>query len=104
MPSPPPIPAATAAADPSANPTAPPVNGETDRRFLTEALAGLGPSITMPSPAMATAAKHTVASVFEIRQLGELDPEAIVTPGIFVSRIVKIPRVATQAGGFRKDA
>ena len=57
MPSPPPIPAATPAADPSASPTAPPMNGETDRRFLTEALAGLAPSITMPSPAMATTAK-----------------------------------------------
>ena len=56
MPSPPPIPT-TPAAGPSANPTAPPVNGETDRRFLTEALAGLAPSITMPSPAMATTAK-----------------------------------------------
>jgi 3-oxoadipate CoA-transferase alpha subunit len=53
---------------------------------------------------MATAAKHTVASVFDIKELGELDPEAIVTPGIFVSKIVKVPRVATQAGGFRKAA
>ena len=55
-------------------------------------------------PVMAAAAKHTVASVYEIRQLGELDPEAVVTPGIYVSKIVKIPRVATQAGGFRKAA
>lgn len=55
-------------------------------------------------PVMATAAKHTVATVHEIRQLGELDPEAVVTPGIYVSKIVKIDRVATQAGGFRKAA
>ena len=55
-------------------------------------------------PVMAAAAKHTVASVFEIRELGELDPEAVVTPGIYVSKIVRIPRVATQAGGFRKAA
>jgi 3-oxoadipate CoA-transferase alpha subunit len=55
-------------------------------------------------PVMATAAKHTVATVYEIKQLGELDPEAVVTPGIYVSRIVKIPRVATQAGGFKKEA
>ena len=33
-----------------------------------------------------------------------MDPEAIVTPGIFVSKIVKIDRVATQAGGFKKAA
>jgi 3-oxoadipate CoA-transferase, alpha subunit len=55
-------------------------------------------------PVMATAAKLTVASVHEIKDLGELDPEAVVTPGIFVSRIVKIPRVATQAAGFKKAA
>ncbi len=55
-------------------------------------------------PVMATAAKLTVASVFEVKELGELDPERIVTPGIYVGKIVKIPRVATQAGGFRKAA
>jgi 3-oxoadipate CoA-transferase alpha subunit len=53
-------------------------------------------------PVMAAAAKCTVASVHEIAQLGELDPESIVTPGLFVSKIVKIERVATAAGGFRK--
>jgi len=55
-------------------------------------------------PVMAMAAKRTVASVHEIAGLGTLDPEAIVTPGIFVSRIVKIARTATQAGGFREAA
>jgi 3-oxoadipate CoA-transferase alpha subunit len=55
-------------------------------------------------PVMATAAKMTVATVHEIVELGELDPENIVTPGIFVSKIVKIDRVATQAGGFKKAA
>jgi 3-oxoadipate CoA-transferase alpha subunit len=55
-------------------------------------------------PVMAMAAKRTIASVHRIAQLGELDPESIVTPGIFVHRIVKIERVATQAGGFRKVA
>lgn len=53
-------------------------------------------------PVMATAAKRTVASVHEIVELGRLDPESIVTPGIFVSQIVKIDRVATQAGGFKQ--
>ena len=52
-------------------------------------------------PVMATAAKKTVATVHEICELGEMDPETIVTPGLFVSKIVKIPRVATQAGGFK---
>ena len=55
-------------------------------------------------PVMATAAKRTVASVHKIVELGALDPESIVTPGIFVSSIVRIERVATQAGGFRKAA
>lgn len=52
-------------------------------------------------PVMATAAQRTVATVHEIVELGQLDPEAIVTPGIFVSHIVKIERTATQAGGFK---
>jgi len=55
-------------------------------------------------PVMAMAAKKTVAGVHEIAELGMLDPEAIVTPGIFVSRIVKIARTATQAGGFKEAA
>ena len=55
-------------------------------------------------PVMAMAAERTIASVYDIAQLGELDPESVVTPGIFVSRIVKIPRVATQAGGFKQAA
>lgn len=55
-------------------------------------------------PVMATAAKQTIASVHEIVELGQLDPEAVITPGIFVSRIVKIDRVATQAGGFKAAA
>lgn len=52
-------------------------------------------------PVMATAAKLTVATVHDVVDLGELDPESIVTPGIFVSRVVKVDRVATQAGGFK---
>ncbi|WP_341920731.1 3-oxoacid CoA-transferase subunit A [Polaromonas sp. YR568] len=55
-------------------------------------------------PVMATAAKQTVATVHEIVELGALDPEHIVTPGIFVHRIVKIDPVATQAGGFKQAA
>jgi 3-oxoadipate CoA-transferase alpha subunit len=51
-------------------------------------------------PVMAMAAKTTIATVHQIVALGELDPEAVVTPGIFVQRIVKVARVATSAGGF----
>ena len=55
-------------------------------------------------PVMATASKKTIATVHEIVELGALDPEAVVTPGIFVHHIVQIPRTATQAGGFKKAA
>ncbi|MCM3761431.1 3-oxoacid CoA-transferase subunit A [Alkalihalobacillus oceani] len=41
------------------------------------------------NPVMAMAAKVTIAEVDEIVEVGELDPEAIVTPGIFVQRVVK---------------
>jgi 3-oxoadipate CoA-transferase alpha subunit len=59
-------------------------------------------------PVMATAAKCTVAQVDEVVALGELDPEAIVTPGIFVHRVVAVgdtvrrgaaPAPVTPAGG-----
>jgi len=55
-------------------------------------------------PSMAMACRQAIASVHEIVELGGLDPEAVVTPALFVSKIVKIPRQATQAGGFRKAA
>jgi len=41
------------------------------------------------APLMASAAKCTVVQVREIVELGELDPEVIVTPGIYVKRVVK---------------
>src|ERR1700754_4283219 len=52
-------------------------------------------------PIMAAAAKLTIASVHEIVELGTLDPEAVVTQGLFVQRIVKIPRTATRGAGFK---
>jgi 3-oxoadipate CoA-transferase, alpha subunit len=52
-------------------------------------------------PVMAMAAKITVATVHEVVALGELDPEAVVTPGIFVQRVVLIPRTATRSGGIK---
>ena len=51
-------------------------------------------------PVMAMAAKCTIASVHEIVPLGALDPEAVVTPGLFVQRVVRIDRATTSAGGF----
>lgn len=45
-------------------------------------------------PIMASAANITIASVHEIVELGNIDPEHVVTPGIFVQRVVKVPRNA----------
>jgi 3-oxoacid CoA-transferase len=44
------------------------------------------------NPAFATAARVVVAEVDEVVEPGGLDPEAIVTPGIFVDRVVKSER------------
>ena len=55
-------------------------------------------------PVMAMAAKVTVASVHEVVPLGALDPEVVVTPGIFVQRVVQVPRSATGPAGFRAAA
>ena len=43
-------------------------------------------------PIMASAARCAIAQVQDVVELGELDPESIVTPGIFVSRIVRVGR------------
>ncbi|MBL8384365.1 MAG: 3-oxoacid CoA-transferase subunit A [Burkholderiales bacterium] len=43
-------------------------------------------------PIMASAARCTVAQVYETVELGGLDPEIIVTPGIFVTHVVPVPR------------
>lgn len=55
-------------------------------------------------PVMATAARLTVATVHEVVELGDMDPEHIVTPGIYVHRVVRIDRQATSAGGFKLAA
>jgi 3-oxoadipate CoA-transferase, alpha subunit len=46
-------------------------------------------------PIMATAARCTIAQVSEIVELGSLDPEIIITPGIFVHRVVIAARAPT---------
>jgi 3-oxoadipate CoA-transferase alpha subunit len=42
-------------------------------------------------PIMAAAAKCTVVQVREVVELGSLDPENVVTPGIYVKRVVHVP-------------
>ena len=50
-------------------------------------------------PIMATAAKCAIAQVHEVVALGELDPEAIVTPGIFVKKVVAVGAADTRRTG-----
>ena len=57
------------------------------------------------SPIMAMAARCTVAQVDEVVELGSLDPETVVTPGIFVTRVLAVgntvqrgPQPAARAG------
>ncbi len=55
-------------------------------------------------PVMAMAARTTVATVHEVVALGARDPECVVTPGLFVQRVVRVERVATSGGGFKNAA
>lgn len=50
-------------------------------------------------PIMAAAAATTIVQVDEIVPLGTLDPEAVVTPGIFVDRVVAVGERAWLRGG-----
>lgn len=43
------------------------------------------------NPTMAMAADLSIAQVRRVVELGELDPEIIVTPGIFIDRLVEVP-------------
>jgi len=44
------------------------------------------------NPVMAMAAKTTIVEVDEIVEMGDLDPEAVVTPHLFVSRVVEVKK------------
>jgi len=48
-------------------------------------------------PIMARAARHTVVQASEIVPLGGIDPEVVVTPGIFVRHVVPVAAIAAQA-------
>lgn len=48
-------------------------------------------------PLMCTAAKVAIVQVREIVALGSMDPEAVVTPGIFVRRVVEVARPACES-------
>jgi len=54
-------------------------------------------------PVMAMAAKVTIVEVDKIVEVGEIDPEHVVTPGIFVDRIVEIPQGEFGTAKRRKE-
>jgi 3-oxoadipate CoA-transferase alpha subunit len=46
-------------------------------------------------PIMASAAKAAIASVYQVVELGGIDPESVVTPGLYIKHVVQIPRIAS---------
>jgi len=48
------------------------------------------------NPVMASAANLTIAQVDEVVEPGELDPEIIVTPGIYVHRLIQVPPIPSS--------
>lgn len=48
-------------------------------------------------PIMARAARTTIVQVADIVDLGTLDPETVVTPGIFVKRVIKVDPASSAA-------
>lgn len=49
------------------------------------------------SPLMAMAGGTTIVQVAEIVEAGELDPETVITPGIFVQQVIRIPNPAHES-------
>ncbi len=48
-------------------------------------------------PVMCTAAKTTIVQAKNVVELGEIDPECVVTPGIFVQKVVEISNPADES-------
>jgi 3-oxoadipate CoA-transferase alpha subunit len=55
-------------------------------------------------PIMAAAAKCAVVQVREVVELGSLDPETVVTPGIYVKRVVHVANPVTVGVGVQAAA
>lgn len=49
------------------------------------------------NPVMAMAAKLTVAQTQHLAELGALDPQCVVTPGIFVDRVLHVPYLSAES-------
>ncbi len=53
-------------------------------------------------PVMCMAADTTIAQVRRIGELGEIDPETVVTPGIFVDRVVGVPEPMSERAAIER--
>jgi 3-oxoadipate CoA-transferase alpha subunit len=53
-------------------------------------------------PVMCLAAKKTIAQVRRLAPLGGIDPEQVVTPGIFVNKVVEVPAPMNEAAAIRR--
>jgi len=49
------------------------------------------------APLMAMAGKVTIVQAQHVVNIGELDPETIITPGIFVNSVVEVPEPAIES-------
>jgi 3-oxoadipate CoA-transferase alpha subunit len=56
------------------------------------------------SPLMAMAAKTTIVQASRVVEPGGIDPEHVVTPGIFVDRVVEVPNPAQEEALLREGA
>ena len=54
-------------------------------------------------PIMCTAAATTIVQVREVVELGGLDPEHVVTPGVFVDRVVEVPNPVSEREALEKE-
>ncbi|PKP34617.1 MAG: hypothetical protein CVU00_05900, partial [Bacteroidetes bacterium HGW-Bacteroidetes-17] len=54
-------------------------------------------------PIMCTAAEVTIVQAKKIVELGDLDPECVVTPGVFVKRVVEVTNPAEESKLVKED-
>ena len=54
-------------------------------------------SVTPSSPTMAMAARTTIVQASSVVEAGVIDPEVVVTPGIFVNRVVEVTDPAHES-------
>ena len=56
------------------------------------------------NPVMAMAATHTIVQASKVVELGGIDPEHVITPGIFVGSVVEVAKPAQEEELNRAEA